>query len=163
MSVRYDDDDERFRDAFDEHGICRDGKGIRVRTAFRDSVSVGQRPHVTDSQGGTLGLHRPGYRIESAGNIGDQRVRDDTRGERQRIYDEYDAAVSTAWQVSPTGFGSGELVGQREGDLCTINGFPGHLKNEKGKLQCVPDDQARSRGDAYAAYDSTMQEAWRNP
>jgi hypothetical protein len=64
--TRQRDDDERFRDAFDKHGILKDGKAVRYRTAMMDSASVPKRDTVTDASGGTSGLHRPGYRLPAA-------------------------------------------------------------------------------------------------
>jgi hypothetical protein len=56
-----------------------------------------------------------------------------------------------------------EFRGQQPGDVCTINGAPGHLNN---KLECVPDNQDAlptrdTREAAYTAYDAEMSERWR--
>jgi hypothetical protein len=79
-------------DSFDENGVLRDGHVFKVSQRMLDNVqrSVAQhfqqqrpknsaafpRPNrgllITDAWGGTVGLHRPGWRIESSGNIGDQ-------------------------------------------------------------------------------------------
>ncbi len=40
--------------------------------------------------------------------------------------------------ASPTGAGSRGPIGQRENDLCTINGQGGRLQWIKGSLECVP-------------------------
>jgi hypothetical protein len=112
--MRHDDDD------FDENGILKDGRTFRVPVKMMDSMQRDiahhfeqrQRPKdsaafprpsnggplVTDQWCGTAGLHRPGYRIESGGNVGDQLVRDGTADEIQRARDRYDYDVSNAWK-----------------------------------------------------------------
>jgi hypothetical protein len=54
-------------------------------------------------------------------------------------YRAYDADLSSSY-LTPTGFGSHNMTGQHEGDLCMLNGFPGHLRKVRGKLECVPDN-----------------------
>jgi hypothetical protein len=58
--------------------------------------------------------------------------------------------------------------GQREGDLCTINGFPGHLhRDANGRLTCVPDVRRDGMQDerqaAYAECTRTLENSRRNP
>jgi hypothetical protein len=79
--------------------------------------------------------------------------------------------LTNAWRGNITGAGEREFVGQREGDLCTLNGSRGRLrKDDNGKLVCVIERSEDARRDSmpvrdvaaeYAAYDSWIQNAWR--
>ena len=69
--------------------------------------------------------------------------------------------MSDAWR-SPT-------HDAREGDLCTINGAPGHLNN---KLECIPDKRdaitittpaTDACEVAYHEYCDRLFNAWKNP
>jgi hypothetical protein len=69
-----------------------------------------------------------------------------TSDARQRSYDAYTRDLVNAWRnpgfggnETITGAGSHGSVGQREGDLCTIDGKPGHLRMVNAALRCVPD------------------------
>jgi hypothetical protein len=75
-------------------------------------------------------------------------------------YADYEESACRAWRD-----GKSEFVGAREGDLCTIDGAPGHLN---GDLVCVPDasnrnatraDHAAIMDKVYAEYDG--REEWR--
>jgi hypothetical protein len=86
MARRHTDDD----DAVDENGILKDGRSVRV--SLMDAMTV--RDHqsrllVSDAQGGTSGLHRPGYRIAP----------DITRDHSH--YDNYDTEAEGAWKNDP--------------------------------------------------------------
>ena len=92
---------------------------------------------MTDASGGTLGLHRPGWRGEDGGNVGDQLVRNGHRRDLAELYTRHNDELANEWRSGnpPTGFGSKEFIGQREGDLCTIDGWPGHLRpGQDGEL-----------------------------
>ena len=95
----------------------------RDSAAFRRPA---RGPLISDANGGTEGLHRPGFRVESGGNEPDQWVRDGARADSQEIYDAYAKEQSEAWR-SPTGVGSGELIGQR------------------GKSECIADTRDAAR------------------
>ena len=58
---------------------------------------------ITDGTDDPLGLCKPAWRLP-VGNVGDRLLRD---GERQTIYDEYDAEKSEEWRT-PTGAGAPE-------------------------------------------------------
>ena len=95
-----------------------------------------------------------------------------------RLYDEYDRSLCDAWKGQPenklTGIGSGEFGAHaREGDVCTVDGAPGHI-NAEGK--CVVDNpnwvarrakldanahRSRMAQQAYDAYDRELTNAWR--
>jgi hypothetical protein len=117
---RHDDDD-------DDVSILKDGERMRIPLRMMDSLQRDVAQHfarVTDGRGDSaLGLHKSGYHLNDA-------ARRDLS-----VYDQYDAAAAAAWQGTPTGFSSGELVGQREGD---------------------------TMDKTYIAYDSELAEAWRN-
>jgi hypothetical protein len=102
-------------DPFDEHGLLKDGRVWRCPAKMMDSLqgSVArhyQRPqdsaafprrrgvHVTDAQNGTMGLHRPGWRLPSGGHAGDQALRDAVEEETQTEYEIRDHEVRTAWR-----------------------------------------------------------------
>ncbi len=130
--------------------------------------------------------NRPGYRVaksktaDSASNVAADRARfdkmlDDALERRRTtqplMYSTYEKEMSEAWrhpigladanppgdqQVPPIGFSSGDLVGKREGDSCTLKGsddvgqfgIRGHVKMVGGKLVCVADRSPASADDA---------------
>jgi hypothetical protein len=81
---RYRGRDVDEDEALGADGILRDGFAVKVPTTLRDALTP---LHVTDANGGTAGLHRPGYRIADAN--------DDAR---QRAYDEYRRRICDAWK-----------------------------------------------------------------
>ncbi len=90
--------------------------------AVYDSQLVVTDADMTGSSG-----NRPGWRVA------------DAPLNRQAIADaraQYDADLTNAWK---TGAGERGVIGERESDLCTIDGRAGHLRNVGGRLQCVPD------------------------
>jgi hypothetical protein len=157
------------QDEEDDDQILQDGQRMRIpmrmmdawqhdlvdhfsQPKSRDSAHFRRRargPRVTDAAGGTEGLHRPGWRIESGGNSDDQLMRDGAREECRRAYDEYRAELENAWRKPLTGFGSDGIVGQREVD------------------RCVPDAKSFADGQTMdelrAAYEKELSEAWRTP
>ena len=109
---------------------------------------------LVDSDGGPLA--RPEFTVAA--------VRDD----RRAIYDAYDAAIRREYANPPTGVGSHGPVGARVGDLCTIDGSPGHLKVVHGGLKCVPDkrsaDATQDLTELYRQRDQETANEWRrNP
>jgi hypothetical protein len=83
--MRYHDDD-----AFDEHGMLKDGRSVRVRMTMMDVMQrdiAAQTARLTDGSGdGHLGLHRPGWRVTDAF------TRDASH------YTAYERDLTTAWQ-----------------------------------------------------------------
>jgi hypothetical protein len=65
-------------------------------------------------------------------------VRDRHRQEAAAAYRAYDAEKATEWMGNPpTGAGSRGPIGQRAGDLCTLNGWPGRLRRDtEGNFYC---------------------------
>ena len=155
--IRYQDID----DEDDLRDILRDGERMHVDMSMMDSA---RNLHDDTARAS----HRPGFRIA------------DAQRRDLSVYDEYDVEISNSWKKPPSGFGSGEFVGQREGDLCTIDGAPGRLrKDDDGNLVCMP-DHPRGRRDTrtldeivqdhrlrmieeYDAYDRNLAESWRRP
>ena len=93
--------DDYEDDAFDENGLLQMGDSSRNRMRPRDSAQFrrpARGPMITDAIGGTEGLHRPGYRVESGGNEADQWVRDGARNDLQSIYDAYATEQSNAYK-----------------------------------------------------------------
>ena len=87
---RYEDDDDDNIDS-----ILKDGEVLRVPLRLMDSYQrsvyehfhdAGRLTCVTDAAGGTIGLHRPGFRVA------DGVVRDTSH------YDAYERDLTTAWK-----------------------------------------------------------------
>lgn len=149
MASRHNDDD----DPFDERGILKDGRSVRV--SMMDAEAVRHRLNLHDGAGHSPG-HRPGFAFSDV-SIGD---------EREQAYADYEADLTSAYKMD-----AGE--GTREGDICTVKnaeypnafGSPGHLRRRNGKLVCVP-DEPRSRDtmtvdQAYAQYEKELSERWK--
>ena len=124
--------------AHDQRGIIKDGVRMRVqfrdaRQHFGDARSYWDRNKdallVTDAIGGTEG-NRPGFRVLDA-PINRQAIADARAA--------YLNDLENAYKTPPTGAGEQGAIGQRAGDLCTINGRAGHLRMVNGTLQCVAD------------------------
>jgi hypothetical protein len=111
--MRHNDDD-----AFDRNGIPKDGRIFKCEAKMldamqrdiakhfrpapaKDSVAFPrprQRPFVVDAQGGTAGLHRPGFRLAAGGNMGDRALRDSERQQVEDAYAVYDQALTNSWK-----------------------------------------------------------------
>jgi hypothetical protein len=147
MRERNDDDDDL---------ILRDGERLRVPMVMMDSWQremVDRFARLHDGAGNAVG-RRPGFVVDAAA------------GRDLSFYDQYDAEVGEAWRSPQIGTGEREFVGQREGDLCTINGNRGHLRvnKDRGRLVCVPDEPSRDtmhdeREAAYEEYQNRIQNA----
>lgn len=167
-----EEEEEELHEEEENDAILRDGQSVRVSLFMRDGAI---NPDLTPTQRGkalahqqtqdavarrfglsdALQLHRPGFRYNT----------DSAALERTRqAYALVDAEAANAWRKDPTG----TFRGQQAGDLCTINGAPGHLRKVNGKFECVPDriqDAATfdAKAQAYADYDREMSNAWRGP
>jgi hypothetical protein len=160
----------RDDDVFDDRGLLRDGKTYRVPLILRDAdtLSPVQREVLADVAMRDAALHRPGPRFCTDAAANDAKA---------QAYAESVEELTTAWQRKPvdseSGFGSGEFRGQQPGDVCTINGQPGHLNH---RLECVPDRQHDSvprmmdaataqaiRDEAWLASVEADENAWRGP
>jgi hypothetical protein len=184
---------------FDRHGrrverdgVLEDGDRLRVPVFMRDALSPLQRAvaedgerrrdraRVHDGTGDSRFVgHKPGPVYSADAHAYDAKE----QARREAIND-----AKNAWRDSPTGFGSKEFVGAREGDVCTVAGpeypedfgSPGHLRRRGNKLVCVPDKPrsrdamptgpvydaaagARIKQEAYDAMCFDMANAWRKP
>jgi hypothetical protein len=110
---RYKDDDN-----FDERGLLKDGHVFKVPYRMLDGMQrdiarhaqqshasdstafprPGSRTFVTAADGGTMNLHRPGYRLPAGGSGGDAALRDSYRDESERARDRYEYDITTAWK-----------------------------------------------------------------
>ena len=109
--MRYDDGD-----AFDRNGVLQPGRTFKVEGKMLDSMQAQiaghfqrpkdsaafprpkQRPFVTDGQGGTMGLHRPGFRLQAGGHAGDRALRDSERQEVEDANAARDHELVNSWK-----------------------------------------------------------------
>jgi hypothetical protein len=172
----HDDDDDAPR----SRAVIPDGGSVRVKMHMMDGLdpvqrAIAARPLVTDADGGTAGLHRPGPRY-----IADAAMRD----AKQAAYDAYLHDVTNAWRGAPTR----EYPASAEGSTCTVRGYkyrdhfgaPGTVISG----ECVPDalqrdalptcdrnmtlselqrDHQVRMAEEYAAHDRALSERWRMP
>lgn len=166
MKPSFDDSDDDDFELINGKPILRDGHSFRVPVRLMDGVQrqlrerTGHGTQLHDGYGGSVGF-RPGFVVpKDAANV-------DTR---QRAYAAHCDALENAWRGDPpTGFGSHELRGAQEGDICTINGAPGHLRcDSDGKLVCAPDGgkdaalPSTDRAAARTSYIEQLENAWRS-
>lgn len=180
---RYHDDD-----AFDERGILRDGARFRVPHRMADGLTRDVADQIERARSGDVrvvdlsgnagpALRRPGFRLVDPRDVSKQ-----MRDAVDQAYSDYETDLTSAYKNNPpTGEGSGEFVGQREHDLCTIDGRPGRLvrDDETGELVCMADHPSGERDtrtvdervrdhelrmvEEYDAYDRALRDAWRQP
>lgn len=139
---------------------------IQRDVAERD-VAERARPRpvmITDASGSLAGLHKPGWRVETGGNVGDQLARDGAAIDRAEMYRLADEAKAREY-LTPTSVGGREFVGAHEGN--TIDGFRGHLRRDEEGNKCFPDARGDStvrdeRQAAYQEYQDQIQNAWRD-
>ncbi len=90
-------------DNFDERGILKDGRTVRVPLHLRDSVqrgAVDEALVIVDGFGnGGLALHRPGARYAACGSHSiDNAVQTTLRCMRAEAYAAYDQQICDAWR-----------------------------------------------------------------
>jgi hypothetical protein len=170
-------------EALDDNGCIRDGVVMHTSLLMRDALSPLQRSvaqsalRVTDSEGGTAGLHRPGWRIaahdvrtrkikhydpegrsvgysEEEEEEAEERKTSDAMTARDAAYRDYERDLTTAY------LGDAER-GKRPGDPCSKDGKPGSLRMIEGALECVLHNDSADSADHYAAYDAELSEEWR--
>jgi hypothetical protein len=150
-------DDEALR-----NGCLRDGYRLSVPLTVRDAASPVQRAIMRDAARRQMAQPRTDARAffdayRDRLLVVDSRAPDDPfamsrpgfrtldcdfAGSAKRdAYADYERRICDAWKNEPTPTGVGErgVIGQREGDLCTINGRSGHLRMMNGELRCVAD------------------------
>lgn len=150
--------------------MLQDGQVGRVRMTMRDAAAWRDPAgplHVFAGDGRETGMRRQGFRTLHPASP----VAIEANQARNAAYRWYDEQVTSAYKNKPpTGVGEHGSRDQQEGDLCTINGAPGHLRNLNGELTCVADpDAATSDGmdhqtrmsKIYDAYDHNLQARWR--
>jgi hypothetical protein len=139
-----------------DDGIVKDGQTLRVPVFMCDSVddplqhavakdAEARKVLVVDSYGRAAGS-RPGpcYLKPAEPGTNDAAMQVTAGVMRDEAYSQMCKDLQDAWrapsmppaEANVTGYGSGAMRGQRPGDACTIDGFPGHLND---KLECVPD------------------------
>jgi hypothetical protein len=82
--------EEADADAFDERGLLRDGKSVRVPLTLRDSDSFSPVQRAVALAGADR--HRPGFRDAAAAATR-------TADAIDAAYDEYEETLTTAWQT----------------------------------------------------------------
>ena len=65
---------------------------------IRDSTATSRHEYVVDEEGGTAGLHRPGYRFLRGGDVGHQLARDRQREIIKEAYRLADEEATSAWK-----------------------------------------------------------------
>jgi hypothetical protein len=175
-------------DQIDDPNILKDGEVLRVPMTMMDAAAAPPRrsrtnpTQVTDGTGDPLGSYRPGFRIADGGNEATQMMREANRDWRDAAYDTYDRELRDAWRdPDRTGVGSREMIGQEEGDLCTVRGLDdegdagaaGTLQKRGGKLVCVASSartdsrrqvqsgHAKRMNELYEERDRELRDEWR--
>ena len=174
----------RIRTLGDGLGEILDGDVLRV--AMTDGKpNQHPRSRITDDSGSEWGLHRPGFRVEFGGNVGDVLVRDGAmadRAEQNALYisdkkSELRRAPAAWWNnddVGITGQGAHDLPSEpKEGVSCTINGQAGVWRRVKApatfrsgsefRMVCVPIGRSADSLSPYDLYDLQIADAWRSP
>ena len=159
-------------EALDEDGILRDGFSVTVPMTMRDSMTPLQRSiaqnaarlhdaRVTDADGGTLGLHRPGYRVADNAAM---------RDAKQQALDEYENWLTNAWRRGPE-VGDARKIVKRDpqgriaasyeeenDDDNELRDAASHDDMTLDELQC--DHQARMQR-IYGEFDRELEQRWR--
>jgi DnaJ-class molecular chaperone len=81
----------------DQEEILRDGESRRFSMFAMDGIQkgvAGSSVRITDGEGGTTGLHRPGFRLSATD--GSKRTTSDAI--RDAAYSAYERELTTAWQ-----------------------------------------------------------------
>jgi hypothetical protein len=177
-SNNYDDDD------FDERGILKDGRTVKV--SFMDSMRARGWAPPDQRPGGPFvqDYRRDGWApIDRRRPLSDAEMQD-ARQEIADAYADYDYADSQRWRRPPNGpplrdaceFGAGSRMPEGayplsagEGSRCTINGQDGRLAREGDWLVCRPtssnDAQPRVGDQRFVVTDAalrTREQAYRD-
>lgn len=174
---RDDDDDADLFEVIDGKKVLRDGARWKVPLRMHDALqrdvarhNSPQAARLHDGRGGPVG-RKAGFLVNDA--VADEDCR--------QAYADYDNWLRNEYRKPPTIDAGGEFIGQRVGDLCTINGYPGRLvsDDETGELVCMADypsgshdtrtldevarDHKLRMAEEYAAADLALSNAWRRP
>lgn len=129
--------------------IVKDGSKVVVGMRFMDLMDaiqrqvasdyVAEQPRVRAFDGTNAGLHRPGARFADERHV-DPLVFQGNARDRALLYRMYDAEKASEFRGHPGGAyyqgGADEWRGSQPGDDCTVNGYPGTLVEEGGRLVC---------------------------
>jgi hypothetical protein len=119
------------REIDDDDPVLRDGQRIFVPLNMCDSQQREVVEHFQHLRADdALAQHRPGprYIVDEA-----------ARARVEQAYQDSKRELQEAWR-KPVADAAGESRGAQPGDVCTINGAPGHLDHQ---LQCVPDKRSQ--------------------
>jgi hypothetical protein len=174
---RYRGRDVDEDEALDERGSLRDGYAVTVPMTMRDGGmtplqrSVAEhaarlhdgRARVTDADGGTLGLHRPGYRIADNAAM---------RDAKQQALDEYENWLTNAWRRGPEVGDArkivkrdpqGRIAASYEEENDDDNELRDAASHDGMTLDELQRDHQRSMAREYQAYDNRIEQQWCNP
>ncbi len=170
-------DEEEFENAFDANGMLKDGvTRVRVPIKMMDSagglLDTASARDLIASTDDKHSVHDAAIQYVQA-RLRDRRpgfTRATPASTRNVLYDSFDQAISQQWRAPPTGAGSRGPRGAQAGDVCTIDGWPGHLRSVDGELKCVADKKRAAADQAdhhqmmdalYAERDHEVSEQWR--
>jgi hypothetical protein len=117
--------------------IVKDGGRVSVPLHMMDNKTIDQamrdelRAEFADRQYHDTKLNKPGYRTADMLKTATHRARDIARERIADGYNWYDQMIADEYK-NPNPPPRGSV----EGDPCTLNGFPGFLVEEDGKLVC---------------------------
>jgi hypothetical protein len=141
MNRRYEEDDSSS--PIDRFGVLKDGRKATVGMMMRDQRDA----RVTD-----VGLHRPGFRLDTG-----------LRDERQEARDAYERELTSAWrtgdkkvtQRDPEGRLMSTLEEEEEDVTDAMPTRKGMTTDE------IARDHQRNMSNIYQAYDTSLCDAWR--
>jgi hypothetical protein len=154
-------------EALDRDGCIRDGVVLRVPLTMRDGLSPLQRAiaqsslRVTDGQGGSSGLHRPGFRLP---------VGDAGADGREHAYAAYEARLRDSYKT-PAGAEEGD--GERFCPECEGSGLDqkladcqachgeGSVPSDYRNVAQMTRDHQNKMADIYDKLDHELSETWR--
>lgn len=160
--------------AFDEHGLLKDGAVYRAGSVHLMDQKTVSRPRITDGAGrGGVNLNRPGFRIA------DRTISQNYKLAAAR--EDYETQLCDAYKGDAPPAGSYPYTAAAEGKSCTINGFPGTLVKQGNWLVCEPDEDDGTESETsdkrsvdqrmndhetkmdsiYSALDAEIENAWR--
>lgn len=112
--------------------LLRDGESLRVRMTLMDAL---QRSVAAGSNKAAAKAVAAAVKITEAKLAADKAAVDP----REAAYAEVKLRDENAWRHPHL------TIDQKAGDVCTINGAPGHWMSRGGGMVCVPDDAAADK------------------
>jgi hypothetical protein len=180
----------RLRKLGDGLGPIQDGDVLRcslgdskmpphLEKTLRSYVDRATRMAISDGsdQFDPFALNKPGYRTyrDARARADYNETRELNRADALTDADNDFANTSPSWaSTPPTGQVSHDLPkGPREGQSCTLNGYPGVYKRvqapatfrpgRESRMVCVPVGRSADSLSAYDLYDLEVSDAWRTP